>query len=328
MTAVSEQAPKAATGTAARPRDRDGSLPPAQRDPHPVPPNTLMWKYFADHRMTLTGGRAGTTENMHPQLGQAVSDHSTVFTDVAARVQRSMPFIYGSIYGDDPVKAGIQIRNFHKPLKGVVKAASSEYDGTAYHGLDPETFYWAHATFIDMMYAGVDRFVKKLSLAEKEQIFQESRLWWSLYGVESPANEPTTYLEFQKYWDDVVQNELVGDTKVAQFTVGYITKGITRAIERPKQVPEPVWDRVLGPVINRFFSFVGAGGLDPVMRERLDIPWTTGQDRRYRAVCWTIRRLGPVWEALAPVRVRYAKEAVAGFEREGIDPRSIAAHGR
>ncbi len=282
-----------------------------------------MWKYLGDHRISLTGGRTGTTENMHPQLGQAVSDHSEVFTNLMARVQRSLPLIYDSVYGATPESIALRIRSFRKPLTGIVQAESSAYFGTPYHGLDPETFYWAHATFIDMVYSGVERFIKPLSLAEKEQIFQESRLWWSLYGVDSRA-QPENYLEFQAYWDRVVSEELVGDTKVAQYTVGYITKGITRVFKRPPNVPKPLWDKAIAPAMDFIGALLGGGGLDPVMREKLGIEWTGTQDRAYRILCATIRRLGPVWERLAPVHVRYTPQAAAGFDREGIDPRRIA----
>lgn len=305
------------------PRDQDGSLPPDARDQHPVPPNTLLWKYLGDRRLSLTLGRAGTTENMHPQLGQAVSDHSEIFTNLLARVQRSLPPIYSSVYGPTPEKTAVQIRNFHKPLKGTVRADSSPFHGTAYHGLDPQTFYWAHATFVDMVYSGVERFIKPLSLAEKEQIFQESRLWWSLYAVAAPA-QPETYLEFQEYWDRVVDDELIGDTKVAQYTVGYISKGLTRAFPRPSGIPAPIWNRVLAPTINAFASFLGAGGLDPALRRKLGIDWSSAQDRRYRAFCATIRRIGPLWERFAPLDRRYVREAIAGFQREGVDPRRIS----
>ncbi|BAX96215.1 hypothetical protein MSTE_00880 [Mycobacteroides stephanolepidis] len=171
-------------------RDPDGSLSPSQRVQRPLPPNSLVWKYFADRRLSLLLGRAGTTENMYPQLGQAVSDHSVIFTNLFERVRRSLPPIANTVYGNTPVKTGLQIRNFHKPLAGVM-SDETRYHGSAYKGLDPETFYWAHATFIDQIVTGVERFIKPLSNSEKEQIFAESRDSYSLYGVNA-SFEPRT----------------------------------------------------------------------------------------------------------------------------------------
>lgn len=311
-----------ATGEAAiAARDRDGSLPRAAQNPRRLRPDSLLWKFYGDRRTVLLAGRAGTTENMYPQLGQAVSDHSVIFKDLFERLKRSNPPIMDSIYGVESEKAGLKIRNFHKSLKGVM-SDGSKYDGTPYKGLDPETYYWAHATFLDMVFSYVERFIRPLSFAEKEQIFQESRDWYSLYGVDDSA-QPETYLEFQAYWDRIVRDELIGHTKVAQYTVGYITKGITRALPRPQAIPPWLWSRIMAPSIDTFFAFLGAGGLDPVMREKLGITWTSAQDRRYRTFCAVLRAINPLWERLAPLEWRYQPQAVAAFRREGVDPRKI-----
>lgn len=310
------------TASGTRPaRAGDGSLRREDQTPRPLLPDSLVWKYFGDRRIQLLVGRAGVTENMYPQLGQGVSDHSVIFTSLRERVKRSIPPIYNAVYGTEPEKVGIRIRNFHKPINGTMSDQSA-YHGTPYRGLDPETFYWAHATFLDMIYAMTERFVRPLSLAEKEQIFQESRDWYSLYGMD-PSPQPETYLEFKQYWDRTVREELVGHTRVAQYTVGYISKGITRVFPRPGAIPEPLWTNAFAPMINTFAAFLGAGALDPVMREKLDIPWTPAQARRYSAFCAIVRWGGVAWERFAPLHWRYVKEAVDGFEREGIDPRKI-----
>jgi uncharacterized protein (DUF2236 family) len=309
------------TGSPSRARDGDGSLGPAERVPRPLGPDSLLWKYFGDRRSALIVGRAGTTENMYPQLGQAVSDHSVIFTNLFARVQRSVPRIMEAVYGEAPTKTGLQIRNFHKPLTGTM-SDGSKFHGQAYSGLDPETFYWAHATFLDSIFVTCERFIRPLSDDEKEQMFQESRDWYSLYGVD-PTGTPATYDEFMQYWDRAVAEDLVGHTKVAQYTVGYITKGITRAFPRPQAIPKPLWDKLFAPMINTLAAFLGAGGLDDALRDKLGISWSAGQDRRYRRFCAAVRAIGPAWERLAPLKWRYAPEAVAGFQREGIDPRQI-----
>jgi len=308
-----------------RARDRDGSLPRSEYRPQPLRSDSLIWRYYGDRRRVMLGGRAGTTENMYPQLGQAVSDHSVIFKDLAERVRRSDLAILDAVYGSDPRATALKIRNYHKPLKGVM-SDGSKYDGTPYKALDPETFYWAHATFLDMMYTFADRFIRRLSPAEKEQLFQESRAWYSLYGVDDSA-QPSSYAEFREYWDRNLREELVGHTKVARYTVGYVRKGITRAVPPPPQVPSWLWKKVLAPTIDRVYAFIGAGGLDPILREKLDIPWSRGQQRRYDLFCAAFRALDPLWERFAPLRWRYVRQAVDAFDREGVDPRTLKCQG-
>ena len=71
-------------------------------------------------------------------------------------------------------------------------------DGGRYHALDPDTYFWAHATFVEQVLYFADTFVKRLSRAEKEQIYLESKAWYRRYGV-SGRPMPTDYAEFEKY---------------------------------------------------------------------------------------------------------------------------------
>jgi uncharacterized protein (DUF2236 family) len=86
-------------------------------------------------------------------------------------------------------------------------------------------------------------------------------------------------------------------------------------------VPAPLWSALMAP-LNTFASFLGAGGLDPALRDKLQIVWTAAQERRYQRFCSIIRAAGVVWE-LAPLKWRYDPAAVEGFHRLGVDPRQI-----
>ena len=84
----------------------------------PLGPDSLVWKYFADNRMALLGPRAAVLQNMLPSLGQGVEDHSVWFAETLARLQRSIPPIFNTVYGADGVAAGHEVRDFHKHIKG------------------------------------------------------------------------------------------------------------------------------------------------------------------------------------------------------------------
>ena len=47
--------------------------------PVPLGPDSLTGRYFGDWRGMLQGPWAGSMQNMHPQPGDAVIDHSTFF---------------------------------------------------------------------------------------------------------------------------------------------------------------------------------------------------------------------------------------------------------
>lgn len=269
----------------------------------PLGPDSLVWKYFADNRMALLGPRAAVLQNMLPSLGQGVEDHSVWFAETLARLQRSIPPIFNTVYGTDENNAGITVRDFHKDIKGTLPS------GERYSALNPDTYYWAHATFIEHLITATDTFIKRLSDAEKEQLFAESITWFERYGV-SATGTPTTYAEFQAYWDHALAERLVAH-RTAAYGVGYVTKGWPR----PRQIPAPLWFLVKRP-INTFSAFLTTGGMPERAREILGLPWDEKRERRYRRFAAACRALNPAYERL-PGKLRLHPIALRAFSREG-----------
>ncbi len=270
----------------------------------PLGPDSLTWQYFADRRMALLGPRAAVLQNMLPALGQGVEDHSVWFEETLARLARSIPPIFGTVYGADPETTGHQVRDFHTSIKGKLP------DGRPYSALNPETYYWAHATFVEHLVTAIDTFVRPLTIAEKDQVIGESLTWFERYGV-SARGIPTTWAEFEAYWDDALDHRLVRH-RVAAYGVGYATKGWPR----PRQLPAPIWWVVRKP-INAYSSFVTIGGLPPRARETLGLPWGDVRERRYRRFARVVRALDPLLRRLPP-RLRLHPIAARAFAREGV----------
>lgn len=275
----------------------------AATDALPLGPQSLVWRYFGDNRMFLIGPRPAVLQNMLAELGQGVLDHSVFFTDTAARVKRSLPPIFMTVYGDESDNTGQQVRDFHHNIKGQMP------DGSRYHALDPETYFWAHATFVEQVLYFADTFVKRLSAEDKEQIYLESKTWYRRYGVSDRAM-PADYAEFERYWNQMLDKVLV-DHPTAKYGVGYVTKGFPC----PKGVPPKLW-RLVAMVFDPLAAFLTTGGMPPSTRDLLGLPWSDRQERRYQrfaALCRS-RPVNWVWDHL-PMRLRYNKFAYAGYTR-------------
>ncbi|SEH49394.1 Uncharacterized conserved protein, DUF2236 family [Mycolicibacterium rutilum] len=279
---------------------------PRVPDSLPLGPQSLVWRYFGDNRMYLIGPRPAVLQNMLAQLGQGVLDHSVFFDDTAARVKRSLPPIFNTVYGADDDHPGTQVRDFHTDIKGEM---APEYGGGRYHALDPDTYFWAHATFVDQVLYFADTFVKRLSRAEREQIYLESKTWYRRYGV-SDRPMPATYDDFERYWDKMI-DEIVVAHPTAKYGVGYVTKGFPC----PKGVPPWAW-RLIAPVFNPAAAFLTTGGMPPRTRELLGLPWNERQERRYQrfAALWRSRPVNWLWDRL-PMRLRYNGYACRGYAR-------------
>ena len=275
-------------------------------DALPLGPDSLVWKYFGDRRIALIGPRPAVLQNMLAGLGQGVKDHSVFFADTAARIKRSLPPIYRTVYGSEDANAGSQVRQFHTNIKGDIP---EDFGGGRYHALDPDTYFWAHATFFDQALYFTDTFVTKLSPAQKEQMYLESKTWYRRYGV-SDRPMPADYAAFEKYWDHMI-NEVLVAHPTAKYGVGYVTKGFPK----PKGLSPLAW-KVIAPVFNPLAAFLTTGGMPPRTREILGLAWDDRKERRYQrfaALCRT-RAANRAW-GLLPMKLRYVPYAREGFAR-------------
>ncbi|MFC5185289.1 oxygenase MpaB family protein [Actinomadura harenae] len=276
----------------------------ATTPPTPLGPTSLTWAYFADTRMLLVGPRAAVLQNMLPALGQGVLDHSVFFDETFARIKRSTGPILDTIYGGaDAAASGRRVRDFHHGIKGVLP------DGTRYHALDPDTYFWAHATFLDHLVHGIETFVRPLTTADRRRLYEESKTWYRMYGV-SDRNMPATWEDFEAYWERTLAGGIVAH-KTARYGVGYVTKGLPA----PPKVPKALW-RAVSPPLNAVARFLTVGGCHPRMRELLDLPWSEADERRYQRFAAGVRRLAVLWPVLPDV-VRYLPQARRAFARDG-----------
>ncbi len=271
-------------------------------------PDSLVWKFHGDVRNLLGFQRLAGTENCIEQLAQGVEDHSVIFSDFLGRARRSAPPIMQTVYSEDPHDWGRRVRDFHGSIKGTIS------DGSRYHALNPELFYWAHATFVDQVLYITDTFIRRLSHEEKVQIFEEGKVWYQLYGV-SARNQPQTYEEFQAYWESMLGRFV--RTRTIWYATGYLRKGIPG----PGWLPRPLW-RIVAAPIDAVLRTVLIGTLPQEMREVCALPWNERAERRFQRFAAVVRAANPLFNRL-PVRVLYTPWAARAWERAGVDPRRI-----
>ncbi|UKO91627.1 DUF2236 domain-containing protein [Gordonia amicalis] len=270
--------------------------------------DSLVWKFYGDSRGILGFQRLAGTENCIEQLGQAVLDHSVIFSDFLGRAKRTGPPVMKTVYSTEPEKWGRTVREFHRDIKGTIS------DGSRYHALNPELFYWAHATFVDQVLYITDTFIRRLSYAEKVQIFEESKVWYQLYGV-SDRGQPQTYEEFLAYWEDML------DRFVPHKTIVYATGYIRQGLPRPKKVPGPVWT-VLSAPLNAFIRTVIVGTLPQQMRDVCDLEWNDKKEKNFQRFAAFMRAINPLVNRL-PLKYLYVPWAHEAWTKVGVDPRPL-----
>ena len=291
-------------------------MPLDEEAPASLGPDSLTWKYFGDLRVALFGfQRLAGTENCIEQLAKGVEDHSLFFTDTIGRGRRTGPPIAKTVYSADPFYWGRTVRDFHKPIKGTIS------DGSRYHALNPELFYWAHATFVDQVIYNTDTFIKRLTCEEKARIFEESKVWYRLYAV-SERGQPETYEEFVEYWDSMLERFV--PTPTIMYATGYIRKGLPRP-KKLKTMPLPIWKALSAP-LNSMIRTIVVGTLPPQMRDVCELDWNQKKERRFQRFTATMRALNPLINRL-PLKARYVPWGAEAWKREGVDPRKLNSKG-
>lgn len=262
-------------------------------------PDSVTWRYFGGWRGMLMGLWSGSMQNMHPKLAAGVWDHSDFFGERWERLSRSLYPISGVVFDGDPA-TGKQVRDYHLTIKGTMA------DGQRYHALDPDVFYWAHATFWYGNVRCAEVFGPPITEADKRALFEESRVWYSMYGV-SMRPCPDTYEEFLEYWDHMCRRVLRDHDAVR--TVLDIT-----------QLPPPPWMKAWMPlwlwrrqvkVVQRLFLWLTAGLYDEPIREMMGMSWSATDERRFRR----FGRAVDLAHRLVPARYRLHPRPRDAFDR-------------
>lgn len=219
----------------------------------------------------LQGPWAGSMQNMHPQLGAAVQQHSIFFMERMPRLFRSVYPIGGVVFdGFRAPQTGAEVRDYHIGIKGV------DEQGRRYSALSPEVFYWAHATFFKSTLLAAEWLGGGLTEAQKRQLFDEHITWYRMYGM-SMRPVPKSWEEFCEYWDHMCHNVLENNW-AARTVLDLSTMPKHPSLE---WLPDWLW-RLNLTVMQRFFNFTTVGLFDPAVRELMGYSWSPRQDRAHR----------------------------------------------
>ena len=260
----------------------------------------MTWKLFGDWRGLLQGPWAGSMQNMHPQLGAAVKDHSIFFTERIPRLFRSLYPIGGVVFdGDRAPVTSAEVRDYHIPIKGV------DDQGRRYSALNPDVFYWAHATFFMGTILTAEHFGDGLSDADKRQLFDEHITWYAMYGM-SMRPVPGSWEEFGVYWDRMCREVLENNWAAREvLDLSAMPKPPTA-----QWIPDWLWSVFL-TAIGPFVVWLTVGLYDEPVRKLMDYEWSARDERLHFLFG---RAVNMVFTCL-PRRRRMHPRARAGWDR-------------
>jgi uncharacterized protein (DUF2236 family) len=270
----------------------------------PIGPGSILWQHLGRRYNLLVAASAGILQNMLPALGAGVDDYSEVFEDPGKRLAVSSDRILLGVYGPEPEKIGIEIRDIHKHMGG------QDRQGRPYHALRPTTFWWPHATFEESTAQGIDRFSGKPLIREgRRQLNRESVTWFARYGM-TGRPVPPTLEAFEEEYARICQEELEM-TPVAEHLIGLFQEGDIESFITAFNVNPKVWKlghKAIADIVRVF----AIGGLPKSVRERFDISFSRTDELQLKAQDTAVRRIVP----LLSRQQLYQPIALEGMERE------------
>lgn len=157
----------------------------------------LVYRYLGDRRFAYTLPRALSLQILDP--GDAASLVQHVHGGLWAHKSRAVGEMVYIAYSNRDLTA--VMRTAHSHVKG------TDSNGERYHSLNPELFFFQHATYVDTLFTSLDVFHGGIGPDEKDQLYRECCRWYAKYDISDRA-QPATYAEFVEYFDDYCRTHL------------------------------------------------------------------------------------------------------------------------
>jgi uncharacterized protein (DUF2236 family) len=268
------------------------ALAEASTEVTPLGPESLAWRISGSRTALFGAGSALILQVAHPVVGAGVKDHSIFRKDPWGRLDRTTDSLFTQIFGgDDALAEAARLREFHKAIKGV------DARGRRYHALNPEAYFWVHATLFVSTIQIEKYFGTPLTRAEQEGFYAEWRQLGLVLGIRD-QDMPRTLDGFERYVE-VMLRERLEDNETVRDVLFAVS---LREVDPPPwwPLPESIWRHVGKPVGRSAFELTTVGLLPPQVRELLGMKWTRRDEMTLRALGAIVRRGVP----LLPAKVR------------------------
>jgi uncharacterized protein (DUF2236 family) len=168
-----------------------------------------------------------------------------------------------------------RVHRMHERVNGVLPEDAGVFPaGTPYSALDPEEMLWTVAVMMDSAQCFYELFIRRMSSAEREALWQDYIRFAGLFGMPRDA-APPTYEAFRAWWNAKLASDEMFLTDEARY-VGYAT-----AFEIPLPLTHQLGKRV--------HDLIMLGSLPERVRELYGLRYTRSHAAAFRAAVTAIR---------------------------------------
>lgn len=260
-------------------------------------PGSVSWQINREIVVMLGGGRAALLQLAHPYVAYAVDHHSETPTDPIGRFRRTFENVFAMVFGDleTAERSARRVHAIHQRIKGPIEEDVGPFPkGHRYHALDPAALFWVHATLVDTALLVYERAVGRLSEADRERYYDESRTFASLFGVPERIM-PESWARFSEYFADMLASSTITASRPCRDLARFL-------LQPPRRIHAPT---------TRWYRALTSEMLPERLRRELNLPTGRGELTLARA-SWPLLRA--VVRSLPP-RLRFFPDYVEAMQR-------------
>ena len=223
--------------------------------------DSLLRRVIREKVVGLSGPRALLMQAAHPVAFAGFFAHTGALDEPYQRLARTARVLDLIAFGpaEDARRATRRVRAMHRRVRGELAEPAGRFAaGTPYAADDPALLLWILAALADSAAVVYQRYVTRLSAAEREALWADYRLVGRQFGLRA-ADMPQTWDDFQAYVLDMVEGEDLHVTEEARDIALQI-------VMRP---PVPLPMRPVLELANR----ITIGLLPPRLRRQYGFAW-------------------------------------------------------
>jgi uncharacterized protein (DUF2236 family) len=234
--------------------------------------------------LLLGWGRAILMQFAHPLVALGVAEHSAFRAEAFGgwrRLHRTLGAMLALTFGDRDQAQGAaaRINAIHERVHGRLPRAAGPFAaGQEYSACDPALLAWVHATLVDSFLLAYERYVRRLSGAERDAYCAESADIEALLRI--PAGTlPRTASALESY--------VAGRLESGEIHVTDTARSLARGILHPP-MSAPAWPALA------VLRLTTIGLLPPALRDAYGFPWDARRAAALSASTVVIRGLLPI----------------------------------
>ncbi|MCG8313576.1 MAG: DUF2236 domain-containing protein [Pseudomonadales bacterium] len=187
-------------------------------------PGSMAWEIHKQTSVLFGAGAANLLQLAHPWVSQAIDQHSETQNDPLGRLRRTFLNVHSMVFGslDQVLDSAVKVHNIHAAITGEVSETTGRVEkGSSYVANQVDAMLWVHATLWVIGLEVYELFHKPLTKAQRDQYYEESKLFAYLFGVPDDAI-PETWEDFIQYFDDTVASDQLAVGDVGKQLVSFI----------------------------------------------------------------------------------------------------------